>query len=160
MNEQAIEAGRGVQEVLAPEATCWGCGPANPDGLHLRSFERGDELIAEWRPGPNHHAFPNVLNGGIIGTLLDCHSNWTAALHFMRTRGLDGPPVTVTAEYTIRLLKPTPTGAPVKMRAWVEEAGERKVIVKAELSSGGVVTATCSGVFVLTGETHPAYGGW
>ena len=45
------------------------------------------ELVADWQPLPHHAAFDGVLNGGIIGTLLDCHANWTAAMHLMRDAG-------------------------------------------------------------------------
>ena len=72
-----------LQEQYAPENACFGCGPANPDGLHIRSFVRGDEVVAEWKPETRYEAFPGVLNGGIIGALLDCHCNWTAAWHLM-----------------------------------------------------------------------------
>ncbi|MDE2879320.1 PaaI family thioesterase [Candidatus Palauibacter soopunensis] len=150
-----------LQERYAPESICFGCGPANPEGLRLRSFPAtgdGYEVEAEWTPGPNHRAFPGMINGGIIGALLDCQGNWCAAWYFMRTRGLDHPPVTVTAEYTVRLRKPTPSDAPVQLRARVAEAGERKVVVEADLLSGGECTATCSGTFVAIGERHPAHG--
>ena len=70
---------KSLQEIYAPRNACFGCGPANPEGLHIRSFVQGDEVIAEWRAGKHHEAFPGVLNGGIIGTLLDCHCNWTAS---------------------------------------------------------------------------------
>ncbi len=74
-----------LQERYAPALACFGCGPANPAGLHLRSIVREDgALVATWRPGPHHEAFPGVLNGGIIGTLLDCHCNWAAAHALMR----------------------------------------------------------------------------
>jgi len=116
------------------------------------------EVVAEWTPGPNHRSFPGILNGGIIGTLLDCQCNWCAAHYFMRTRGADHPPVTVTAEYTVRLMKPTPSDAPVELRARIAEAGERKVRVEAELLSGGERTATCTGTFVAIAEGHPAHG--
>ena len=150
-----------LQERYAPESICFGCGPANPEGLRLRSFPaagEGHEVVAEWTPGPHHRSFPGILNGGIIGTLLDCQCNWCAAHYFMRARGLDHPPVTVTAEYTVRLRKPTPPDAPVQLRARIAEAGERKVVVEAELLSGGECTATCSGVFVAIEEEHLAYG--
>ena len=156
-----------LQERYARESICFGCGPANPEGLRLCSFpaaegghdpDRSYEVIAEWTPGPNHRSFPGILNGGIIGTLLDCQCNWCAAHYFMRTRGLDHPPVTVTAEYTVRLRKPTPSDAPVQLRARIAEAGERKVVVEAELLSGGERTATCSGTFVAIGERHLAHG--
>ncbi|MXX68342.1 MAG: PaaI family thioesterase [Gemmatimonadales bacterium] len=156
-----------LQERYARESICFGCGPANPEGLRLCSFPAAEgghdpdgshEVVAEWTPGPNHRSFPGILNGGIIGTLLDCQCNWCAAHYFMRTRGLDHPPVTVTAEYTVRLRKPTPSDAPVQLRARIAEAGERKVVVEAELLSGGERTATCSGTFVAIGERHLAHG--
>ncbi|MCV5824729.1 hypothetical protein OFN33_30195, partial [Escherichia coli] len=81
---------------------CFGCGPANEKGLHIRSFPEGDEVVATWRAEPHHMAFPGVLNGGIIGALLDCHSNWTAAYHLMKRNGLDKPPCTVTADFHVK----------------------------------------------------------
>ena len=101
-----------------------------------------------------------MLNGGIIGTLLDCHSNWTAAAHLMRERGADAPPTTVTADFHVTMRKPTPSGAPVHLRAWVVESSEDRATVEAELSSGGVVTATCRATFVAVKPGHPAYNRW
>src|SRR5207248_8416949 len=64
------------------------------------------------------------LSGGIIGTLLDCHCNWTAAWHLMNKAGADKPPCTVTAEYAIKLLRPTPSDRPVKLVARVVRSEE------------------------------------
>jgi len=150
----------GLQQTYAPDSICWGCGPANPEGLHLRSFAQGEEVVAEWTPGPNHAAFPGVLNGGIIGTLLDCHCNWAAAYHFMRARGLDRPPVTVTADYTIRLRRPTDAGKSVRLVARVSESTDRKAVVEGELYSGDDLTATCTGTFVAIEDDHPAAKSW
>src|SRR5439155_9884934 len=100
-----------LQERFAPEGRCFGCGPANTLGLRIRSFPSHDDpeqLVAEWRPSPQHEAFSGVVNGGIIGTLLDCHSNWTAANHLMLKRVLDRPPTTVTLQYAARPRRPTP----------------------------------------------------
>jgi acyl-coenzyme A thioesterase PaaI-like protein len=154
--------GLSLQQRYAPQTICFGCGPANPDGLHIGSFAEGDrdEVVADWRPGPNHEAFPGVLNGGIIGTLLDCHSNWTAAYALMRQRGTDKPPTTVTADYAIKLLRPTPTDGPVRLRARVVESSDDRAIVEATLEAGGQVTATCRGTFIAVGPGHPAYGRW
>ena len=88
-----------LQERYAPKNSCWGCGPANADGLRIRSFAKNGEFVAEWKPQPKYEAFPGVLNGGIIGTLLDCHCNWTAAYHLMKNAGADHPSCAVTAEY-------------------------------------------------------------
>src|SRR5207245_8519791 len=89
---------RSLQETYAPKMACFGCGPANEKGLHIRSFPRGDEVIATFNPETYQEAFPGMLSGGIIGTLLDCHCNWTAAYHLMKQAGLDHPPCTVTAD--------------------------------------------------------------
>jgi acyl-coenzyme A thioesterase PaaI-like protein len=107
-----------------------------------------------------HRAYEGILNGGIIGALLDCHSNWTAAWHLMGTRGLDKPQVCVTAEFSVRLRRPTPVDAPVHLRAWVESALEDRAVVLAELTAGEKVTAMCRGTFVAVRPDHPAFHQW
>src|SRR5881275_753158 len=113
-----------LQEKFAPKNSCWGCGPANAEGLRIRSFPKGDEVVAEWMPRSKYEAFPGVLNGGIIGTLLDCHCNWTAAWHLMNKAGADHPPCTVTADYSIKLLRPTPSNGPVFLSGKVVESSD------------------------------------
>ena len=117
-------------------------------------------MIADWMPEPFHEAFPGMLNGGIIGTLLDCHSNWTATWHLMQQSGADRPPCTVTADYSIKLLRPTPTDAPVHLTARVIESSDDRAIVEAELLAHGKVCATCRGTFVAVKPGHPAYHRW
>jgi acyl-coenzyme A thioesterase PaaI-like protein len=149
-----------VQERYAPNNMCFGCGPANTKGLRIRSIEQGDELVCEWKPEPHHLAFPGVLNGGICGALLDCHSNWTAAIHLMKAQGLDAPPCTVTAEFAVKLKRPTPLDTTLTLRARVVESEGDRATVDAELIANGKVTATCHGVFVAVKEGHPAFHRW
>ncbi len=149
-----------LQDRYAPDSICFGCGPANDEGLRIKSFAEGDEVEAQWMAAPNHQAFPGVLNGGIIGTLLDCHCNWTAAYHLMRRRRAERPPVTVTAEYTIRLTRPTPSDRPVRLSARVVESTDDRATVEAMMTSDGETTATCRGVFIAVREGHPAYESW
>ena len=149
-----------LQENYAPKNACWGCGPANAEGLRIRSFARGDEVVAEWTPEPKYEAFPGVLNGGIIGTLLDCHCNWTAAWHLMKKAGQDHPPCTVTADYAIKLLRPTPTKKPVLLSARVVESSETRATVEGTLNGDGKICATCRGTFVAVQEGHPAFHRW
>ncbi len=149
-----------LQDRYWPLGTCFGCGPANARGLRVKSRPVGDEVVATWTPEPHHEAFPGMLSGGIVGTLLDCHSNWTAAYHLMRRSGASKPPSTVTAQYSVELLKPAPSAGPVTLRARpVESTGDR-VVVEATLESGGKVCATCRGVFVAVKPGHPAYDRW
>lgn len=154
--------GRSLQERYAPDNACFGCGPANPKGLRIRSFEaEGDQVVADWTPQPHHEAFPGVLNGGIIGTLLDCHCNWTAAWHLMKKSGAPSPPCTVTAEYAVKLLRPTPSEGPVHLQAHVVESSEDRATVEGVLvGSNHKPCATCRGVFVAVKEGHPAYHRW
>ena len=155
------DEGSSLQQRYSPESTCFGCGPANRLGLRIGSHEGQEgELVADWQPLPQHAAFDGILNGGIIGTLMDCHANWTGAVHLMRERGAAGPPGCVTAEYTIRLRRPTPTDRPVHLRAWVVVAAGDRVTVEAEMTSEGTVTATARGVFVAVGPDHPAFERW
>ena len=154
MNEQSL------QEKHSPHGKCFGCGPANEKGLRIRSFVRGDEVVCEWQPEEFHEAFPGMLNGGIIGTLMDCHCNWTAVWHLMQRNQQDQAPSTVTADYAIKLRRPTPTDSPVKLIARVVESTEDRAIVEAELISYDKVCATCRGTFVAVKPGHPAYHRW
>jgi len=155
MNEKSL------QETFAPDGVCFGCGAANEKGLRIRSVAvHDDETTAEWHAEKHHEAFPGMLSGGICGTLLDCHSNWTAAHHLMKKNGKDAPDCTVTAEYAVKLLRPTPSGETIKLRARVVESTERKAIVEAELEAGGEICATCRGTFVAVKPGHPAYHRW
>ena len=149
-----------LQRRYAPDSRCFGCGPANERGLRIESRLEGGETIADWTPESHHEAFEGVLNGGIIGTLLDCHSNWTAAMHLMAARSADRPPACVTAEYAVRMRRPTPSDRPLLLRARVVEASADRATVEAELSSGGEVSATCRGTFVAVRPGHPAWERW
>jgi acyl-coenzyme A thioesterase PaaI-like protein len=154
------DASESLQDRFAPRNACFGCGPANEKGLRLKSYVRGDEVVCDWTPEHHHEAFPGMLNGGICGALLDCHSNWTAAWHLMGLQGLDTPPCTVTAEYAVTLLAPTPTNGPVHLTARVVDASPRKAVIEATLEAAGKVTARCRGTFVAVKEGHPAYHRW
>ena len=149
-----------LQERFAPTNACFGCGPANRDGLRIRSFVDGDEVVCTWQPKPMHEAFPGMLNGGIIGALLDCHCNWTAAWHLMHKQNAATPPCTVTAEYAIKLRRPTPTNGPVTLRAKLVEVTDDRARISGTLEAGGKVTATCDGLFVAVREGHPAFHRW
>jgi acyl-coenzyme A thioesterase PaaI-like protein len=154
---------RSIQETYSPAGICFGCGPANEKGLRIRSFpaeDGSDELVATWHAEPHHQAFPGVLNGGIIGALLDCHSNWAAAYHLMKKRGEDHAPCTVTADFHVKLLRPTPVDGPITLKARVVGSSEDRATVEAELIAGGKVCDTCRGTFVAVKEGHPAYHRW
>ncbi len=127
-----------------PEAGtfCWGCGKNNEHGLQLKSFWEDEETVAVWEPEKHHMAFPGILNGGIIATLIDCHGTGTAnavahkaagetEIHFMH----------VTSQISVKYLRPTPLDKPVTLRARVAEMKEDKIKVACDLYSGDVKCA-------------------
>src|SRR5947199_9910709 len=122
-----------LQQQYSPKSICFGCGPANEKGLHINSFPQGDEVVAEWHAEPHHQAFPGMLNGGIVGALLDCHSNWTAAYFLMKKNGKSEPDCTVTANYAIKLLRPTPFDTTITLKARVVDSTGDRATVEAEL---------------------------
>jgi acyl-coenzyme A thioesterase PaaI-like protein len=153
-----------LQERFAPGNRCFGCGPSNPKGLRIRSLNAGDgaddEVVLDWQAEEHHLAFEGMLNGGIIGTLMDCHCNWTGCWHLMKRDGLDAPPCTVTAEFHVKLKRPTPLDRPVRITARAVASEGSWVTVEATMTSDGVPTATCTGKFVAVKPGHPAYHRW
>jgi len=149
-----------LQDRYAPENRCFGCGPANEKGLRIKSHVEGEEVVLDWQAEPHHEAFTGTINGGICGTLFDCHGNWTAAWFLMRKHGADEPPSTVTAEFHVKLRKPTPSTRPIQIRARVVDSTDDRATVEETMTCDGVVTATCRGVFVAIQPGHPAYHRW
>ena len=152
--------GESVQEIHAPNSICFGCGPANHEGLRIRSFRKENGLEMRFDPSPEHQAFPGMINGGIIGSLMDCHGNWAAAIALMDLNGLDEPPCTVTANYSISLRRPTPSETELHILAEIEDIQEDRAKVKMTLTANEKVCATGSGLFVAVKDGHPAYHRW
>jgi acyl-coenzyme A thioesterase PaaI-like protein len=149
-----------LQDKYSPNAVCFGCGPANPAGLHIKSRLEGNRLVADWLPKPQHMAFAGFTNGGIISTLLDCHGNMTAAYSLMKERGLQTPPGTVTAELTIKFLRPSPLKKELHLSAWCTGIEGNRVRVEGSLEVDDVKTASMSGLYVAVKEGHPAFHKW
>ena len=149
-----------VQEIHAPTSICFGCGPSNEDGLRIRSFRTEDGLEMEFTPDESHQAFPGMINGGIIGTLLDCHGNWTAAIALMDKAGDTEPPCTVTASYSIKLRKPTPYGAELRITGEITSIDDDRAEVRMALYAEDEICATGKGLFVAVTEGHPAFHRW
>ena len=109
-----------VQEKYAPNSICFGCGPANKKGLRIKSFRTEKGLEMTFETSAEHQAFPGIINGGIISTLLDCHGNWAATMALMDQNNNDVPPCTVTASFSMKLMRPTPINTKLKVSADIE----------------------------------------
>jgi len=149
-----------LQDEYAPNGVCFGCGPKNRYGLKLKSVPLGDSVVAEWKPKPHHIAFGKFGSGGIISVLMDCQGNWAATYALMKSRDLSSPPGTVTSEYTVKFLRPSPIDKKWQLSARATKVEGDRVNVSGELKVDGTVTATMTGLFVAVNESHPAFYRW
>lgn len=126
-------------------AHCYGCGRLNDHGLHLQSLVDGEETVARFQPQPSHIAVPGFVYGGLIASLVDCHSMAAAAAAALRESGQrvgESPtPRYVTASLRVDYLRPTPLGPPLELRSRVKLFTPRKVIVETDLLAGEIITA-------------------
>jgi acyl-coenzyme A thioesterase PaaI-like protein len=131
-----------IQDQWPEEGTfCWGCGKNNKHGLQLKSYWEDEESVAIWEPKEYHLAFPGVLNGGIIATLIDCHGTGTANSAAHKATG-DQHIMHVTSGISVKYLRPTPMNKPVTLRARITEMNENRMKVSCELYSGDEKCAT------------------
>jgi acyl-coenzyme A thioesterase PaaI-like protein len=128
-----------------PGNHCFGCGPHNQGGLHIKSFWAGDtETVCHFLPQPHHCSGPTTyLNGGIASTLLDCHAVCSAMAQAYRQEGRavgSGERIAyVTGTMTVTYKRPVPMAAAVELRASFVDIGPRKTTVQCRLLSGGQV---------------------
>ncbi len=127
-------------------AHCYGCGRLNEKGYQIKSFWDGDEGVCRIVPEKHYTGgMKNILYGGMIASLMDCHGAGTAAAAKARELKIKMKPGAmprfVTASLTVDYLIPTPVGKEVELRAKVEEIKGRKVTVSVTLSTEGTVHA-------------------
>lgn len=124
---------------------CYGCGRLNHEGLQIKTRWEGEESVTHYRPRPEHMAIPGIVYGGLIASLIDCHSTGTAAAAMYRAEGraMDTLPAFrfVTASLHVDFVRPTPMDTDLEVRGKVTERGEKRVVVSVTVSVGGVVTA-------------------
>jgi acyl-coenzyme A thioesterase PaaI-like protein len=124
---------------------CFGCGRLNERGLRIKTYWDGDETVTRYMPEPFHTAIPGYVYGGLIASLIDCHSTGTAAAaaHRAQGRAMDTAPGLrfVTASLHVDYVRPTPMEVSLELRGKVKEVRGRKVVVKTEVRAEGEVCA-------------------
>jgi acyl-coenzyme A thioesterase PaaI-like protein len=124
---------------------CYGCGSLNEKGLQIKSFWDGEESVCTYTPRDYHTAIPGFVYGGLIASLIDCHSTGTASAAKYRAEGREmgsDPPIRfVTASLHVDYLLPTPIGVPLEVRGKVKMIKGRRVVVEARLLVEGKVCA-------------------
>ena len=126
-------------------AHCYGCGRLNEHGMQIKSYWDREESVCTFTPKPHHTAVPGYVYGGLIASLIDCHSTGTAAAAAYRAAerkmGTLPPLRFVTASLHVDYLRPTPIEGPLELRSQVKEVKSRKVVVSTTLSAKGEVCA-------------------
>lgn len=128
-------------------AHCYGCGPENPHGLHLKSYLEGNETVARFTPAAIYTGgYPGHVYGGMIASLLDCHGTASAAAFAYRERGReigDGrqPIRFVTASLKIDYKRPTPLGVELVVRGALVSLEGRKALITLALTTGDELCA-------------------
>lgn len=150
MNEPALQD-------LLPGNHCFGCGPDNALGLRLKSYPADGGCVARFRPSPQHNAGPEVwLNGGIVATVIDCHSIFTAIADGYRREGraFASDPLIwcVTGSLSVRYLAPAPIAEEVRLVARATAVSGRKTTVVCELFSGEALCASAETIAIRVGE--------
>ena len=98
---------------------CFGCGGAQPHGLHLAARAgEGVTITAEFTVQPAHQGAPGLAHGGVLATALDetlGSLNW-----LLRT-------IAVTGRLETDFVRPVPVGTTLYLTAEVTAVAGRKI---------------------------------
>lgn len=141
-----------IQDTYPEDAShCYGCGRLNDDGIQIKTHLDDDDTLTVFDPWPAHTAFEGTVYGGLIASVIDCHSTGSAAIFRMvddgHAVGSEPSPRYVTAHLEVDFLAPTPLDR-MHVVGRIVELTERKAIVESDLIVDGVVTARGSAVLV------------
>ena len=137
---------KAFQDLIGAENHCYGCGPENEKGNRIKSYWDGDESVCKWKARPEHCAgAPDVVYGGLIASLIDCHSVNTAMANAYKEAGREvgsEPKLwCVTANLNVNYRRPTPIDAELELRAKVKKRDGKKTWITCDLIANGEVCA-------------------
>lgn len=159
---RVIIENKALQDMIAPNGVCFGCGSKNTQGLRIKSYWDADNIHVVMTHTPDNHyvGWPTLVYGGLISCLIDCHSNWTVMANHHRVESCTTEIVPridcVTGTLGIKYIKPTPMGVPLMLRARVEGKIQRKTRVLCEVYAGDILTALGDSIFVRVDIGHLA----
>ena len=138
---------KSFQELLGPDNYCFGCGMNNKHGLRIKSFWEGNYAVVTFTPQPHHCAgSTQIVNGGILSALIDCHCNCFAMADAYKREGreIGTHPIIwyVTANLNVSFKKPVPIDASIYLKALVTKIDGRKTGTSCELFSKDVLCVT------------------
>jgi uncharacterized protein (TIGR00369 family) len=127
--------------------SCFACGMANPDGLNLQfSITAGGTARTTWNPSDHYKGYLDRVHGGVLATLLD-----SAMVHGLFAQGV----AAVTAELTVRYLRPVLVDAPVHVSGWVESDAHGLSICRSEIHQADTLAVTAKAKFITIRDAQP-----
>ena len=162
MPSEIAEKKQALQDIIAPDGICFGCGAKNMHGLQIKSYWDSDNeyVIMEYMPDNRYVGWPSLVYGGLISCLIDCHSNWTAMANHYRSEHREPGTLPridcVTGTLGIKYIKPTPMGLPLFLKARVEGEIGRKTRIICEVYTNNVLTVIGDSIFVKVDIGHLA----
>jgi uncharacterized protein (TIGR00369 family) len=125
----------------AAQNRCFGCGQANPIGLHLEFLLAEDNSVVCLAAVPDTFEGPvGYVHGGMIATLIDETMSKAVRVNGVRA---------MTRQMEIDYLRPIPSGAPVRLEGRVIRSEGRKHWTEAKiLSAEGSTLAHGKGLFI------------
>lgn len=126
---------------------CYGCGPDNPEGLHLHARREGALTVVDWQPRPEHAGWDTVVHGGFVALFVD----EVAAFAMFGQERIFGMTRNLQVQYKRRTL----WTKPVRGEAAVESRDAQRAVVKARLLQDGQVTAEGTVEFALMPQGPP-----
>ena len=154
MSLESTYQDKALQDIVAPDGVCFGCGSKNEHGLQIKCYWDSDceYVVMQYIPDERYVGWPSLVYGGLISCLIDCHSNWTAIANHYRAenRKLNTLPriECVTGTLGIKYIKPTPIGVPLLLKAHVEGEIGRKTRIICEVYANDVLTVLGDSIFV------------
>lgn len=141
-------------QTYLPGKVCFGCGSDNAHGLQIHSHWEGDTAVCEWAPRPYHEGWPGLTCGGVIATVVDCHSIATAMATAYRNeqRAMSSEPkyLFATGTLNVKYLKPTDNHAPLRVEARVTQIKmDKKYTVVCDVLCAGEKTAEAEVICLL-----------
>ena len=146
-----------------PENVCFGCGILNPNGLQIKSYWEGEEAVLDWESEEKYHGWADLMNGGIMATLIDCHCMGAAMAYAYKAEGrsMDTHPEYryATGTLNVKYLKPTPNRK-VQLRAIIIEVKGKKTVMSCDFfSNEGVKTAEAEVIAIRVFDGSQAEAG-
>ncbi len=139
---------------------CYGCGTQNEFGHQLKTYWDGEETVSHFTPKPEHTALPGFVYGGLIASLIDCHSTGTGSAALYRkqqdSEKSELYPRCVTASLKVDYLKPTPIDCTLELRGKIKEIKGRKVVVETLLYAKGKICAKGEVIVVQVSDNWKA----